>query len=516
VNQGTDRTDDAAPTLERSKLKEATLSGIRWVTIGRVAAEVVGFASLVALARLIPPAEFGRAAVALILKALAIALVSESFGTVLVQRRTVTRAHLQSAVLLSIGAGTLLAAATMMLAVPVLSGAFGRQTAELIQLGAPMFVIAAVAVVPHALLQRKLDFARISLAEVASIAVGAAVSVGLAVGGLDAEAIVLGAIAKMLVSSLLLFVFAPPPPPRWNRDAFHDITSFGLPATGSALLFTAVRNVDYAILAMKLSAAQVGYYYRAFQLGVQYQNKVSIIMRRIALPIYSRAAGLEDMRMLRGRIVRMHSTLIFPVLGLFIAVAPVMIPWLFGPQWEPSVLPAQILAVMGMSASVGTGTGPLILAAGKPRELLVYNVVHLALYAVTVYVTASYGLTAVCVGVLTVHMVTLIGGQYFLVQRLIGIPLRTLAVELRAPGIATMALLAVALPLARVLDAASPPIAICVTALGAGTVYLLMLRVLFPSTWGDLNMVVRRVLAPKRRRFAASKQPLADSPATVG
>ena len=85
---------------------------------------------------------------------------------------------------------------------------------------------------------------------------------------------------------------------------------FGGPASGAGLLHVAITNVDYTILAARLSAAQVGFYWRAFQIGVVYQDKISGIMMRLAFPIYSRTRDLDraappararDARARRGR-----------------------------------------------------------------------------------------------------------------------------------------------------------------------------------------------------------------------
>jgi O-antigen/teichoic acid export membrane protein len=54
--------------------------GVRWSAIARITSEVAGFASAVVLAHLIPPAEFGRVAIALILSVLATGLTNEGFG----------------------------------------------------------------------------------------------------------------------------------------------------------------------------------------------------------------------------------------------------------------------------------------------------------------------------------------------------------------------------------------------------------------------------------------------------
>src|SRR5688572_10568697 len=118
------------PDIERVEvsghdLKQAAVSGIRWVAAARVATEVVTFASAVALARLIPPSEFGEAVVPLILAPLAVILTFEGFGSALVQRATVSREHVEAAMLMSVAVGLALTVAVLAPAGPVAGYLFG-------------------------------------------------------------------------------------------------------------------------------------------------------------------------------------------------------------------------------------------------------------------------------------------------------------------------------------------------------------------------------------------------------
>ena len=82
-----------------------------------------------------------------------------------------------------------------------------------------------------------------------------------------------------------------------------------------------------------------GYYYRAYLLGVDYQNKFSRILVQILFPLFSRSGSIESMKALRARVIRANAAVVFPVLGVFILTAPVVVPFLLGSRWEPAVLP---------------------------------------------------------------------------------------------------------------------------------------------------------------------------------
>ena len=174
-------------------------------------------------------------------------------------------------------------------------------------------------------------------------------SVSLAFSGVNAEAIIAGALATTAVSSVLLFAASPFRPRLLRRrDAVGDIAGFGVPAALAGLVHVGFANADYVILAARLSPTSAGLYWRAFQLGVSYQEKISGIMLRIAFPLYARTTDRDELRRLHERATRLHATTVLPLLALLIVTAPVLIPWLFGPEWRGAIVPSQLLAVAGM------------------------------------------------------------------------------------------------------------------------------------------------------------------------
>ena len=87
--------------------------------------------------------------------------------------------------------------------------------------------------------------------------------------------------------------------------------------------------------------------------------------------------------------MRTHAVLLFPFLTTLIAVAPQLVSILYGSRWGPTVTPMRILAVAGLATVVGTGAGPLMLAANRPRRLLAFNAGVLAVYVVVLLIVAA-------------------------------------------------------------------------------------------------------------------------------
>jgi O-antigen/teichoic acid export membrane protein len=176
------------------------------------------------------------------------------------------------------------------------------------------------------------------------------------------------------------------------------------------------------------------------------------------------------------------------------------VPWLFGEQWEPAVVPAQILTVAGMARMINNQTPAVLLAAGKPRALLYFNLYRVLTLGVMVLVASSWGLSAVCVAVAIFQMMTLIGSYGLMLSPLVGVTVRQLFLDIAPAVLASSAVLALTYPLSEALAGAGVPVLILVAIVGiVGTpVYLAILRSTSRPAWDDLLLIFRRVLLPAR------------------
>jgi len=502
--------------VSRDSFKEATLSGVRWMMLTRGLSQVIALSATVALARLISPAEFGRAAIALIFLPLAGILTFEGFASALVQREEIDEHHRRAATLMSLLGGAALSAAVLALVPLAWRPLFGARTASLIALISPVFLLASCGSVSRATLWRRLDFRRIGLIDLIGLSAGNLVPVALALGGLRATALVIGALAQTLAISALLLIAAPAPLPRWHRRAQREIGGFGLPAALAGLVDVGFRNVDYAILAAQLPAAQTGIYWRAFNLGVVYQDKLSGVMMQLAFPIYSRTESRAELRRLHERAARVHAAVIFPLLASLIVLAPLLVPLLLGAAWTPSVRPAQILCVAGMIAAVLTGYPQVMLAVGRPKALLRFNIAMLFTYALAVALAARHGLIVVAIVVTGVYFGILLGVYRLLLARYVGITIRRLIPELGPAVAGCLALAAAGESVRHLLEPLlprAPTIAL------AGTVgilvYILALRTVSSATWRDLRALSARVLPWSRGAAPPTTASVAPSPASV-
>ena len=493
--------------LSTSELVEAGASGVRWVTLARVGIELVAVGSTVVLARLIPPADFGKFALVVMCMELSLAVPGEGIGSALVQRRSVSREHLEAGVLLSLLVSALLLVVTLLLAASVIPAVFGESTAALVELATPCFLLGALATVPSAVLKRRLAFRRLGLVELASTVVRCGAMLALAIAGLNASALVLGWLAGGVVGVCLVMASAPIVFPRWRPRAIREITGFGLPAATASLFWTAFRNGDYAVIGGRAGTYDSGLYWRAYQLAVEYPRKITNIMAQVAFPLLSRTTDLDTLLAIRRRMTRLLTVVVVPPLACLALFAPIAIPWLFGPAWSGAVVPAQILAAGGLASVMMDTIGPALMAAGHPKAILGFGVAHSTVYLGAVFLAVPLGLTTVSAVAAAVHAAFVFVAYGWLLGKLVDDPMRCLWHDIAAAVTSSVALVAVAWTVSWGIErAGGPDSAAMFAGAGLGTaVYLFTLRICFPDAWRDLSVLLRRVLPRVRLPRAVAR-----------
>jgi lipopolysaccharide exporter len=498
--------DDAAPA--RDTLREATVHGLRWISIGRTIVELMMMGSLVVLARLIPPAAFGPYAVAVIVQELAIGIQGQGVSSALVQRTTARLDHLEAGQAIGLSFGLVMTGVTYVVAGLVVKPVFGSATASLVALSSPLFLVYAIGTVPFATLRRRFAFRRLSLLDVANTSVRLSVSIGLAIAGLGAKSLVIAALAGGMVFNLGAWISAPPPLPRLRRQAMRDLLSYGTNASLAAISWVGFRNCDYAIIAARVGSLQSGLYFRAYTLAIEYQRKISDVMVTVAFPVLSRSASPEELQELRSQMVRVLTAVLFPLLTMLAITAPVLVPWLLGADWAPTVVPTQILALGGAATLVIDSTGVVLMASGRSRAMLGFGVAHFAVYAVVVWFVAPLGIEWVAVVAACVHTAFLFVSYALMLQGSLRESPPHVWRDAAPALVSSLAMAAVAVPASLLLSAAHAPAfgQLAVVTIAAAPAYLGALRLMFPSTWRDLMTVITRVVPfgklPRPRRGA--------------
>ena len=215
---------------------------------------------------------------------------------------------------------------------------------------------------------------------------------------------------------------------------------------------------------------------------------------------------------LRLRMVRILTVAVFPLLAGLVVLAPVVIPWVFGPDLGAGDR-ADADPDRRRRRDAGDRRRRRDADGRRSRAGAARRTAGRTSRSTPAWPRSSppQGLVAVCIGAVIVHLVFLVIAYGVLLQGACrASPARGSGETSPPPRSARFALLAVAVPLNSAANAAQLPVSIHVAVVGAAAAltYLLVLRAAFSAEWHDLIAIGRRLLP----RAAAASGARAEEP----
>jgi O-antigen/teichoic acid export membrane protein len=349
------------------------------------------------LARLLTPAEYGVAGMALVFSALALTLSDLALGVGLVQRPTISEADRSTVFWASLGLGALLAAGGIALAGPI-ADFYGEPAVEpLFVVLSLSFFVTALGRVPASLFHREMNFRAISVRIMAATLVSGVVGVVVAAAGYGPWALVAQSITLASVSTVCLWAFCPWRPRLvFSRASLKDLGGFGLKVSGSRIVDYLSQNSDRLLIGRFLGSAGLGTYSVAATIVFFPLTSLTVAVVDTLFPALSRIQhDRERAARLWLRATRFVAALVVPAMLGVVMVAPDFVGVLLGERWEAAVpvlqllaLAAAVLAVSGLALTVFT-------ALGRAGTVLAFAIFELVALVVSVAIGLRWGIVGV-------------------------------------------------------------------------------------------------------------------------
>jgi PST family polysaccharide transporter len=405
--------------------------------VGFVATQVVTLAAYVVLARLASPSTFGTFAAAAIIVTTGMFMTESGMTAALVQRRGLIDAAAATAMASTLVGGVLMS--LLALALSPLVGLFFRsaQIGEVAAALAGLLFIHAVAVVPGALLQRRLSLRPLLIVEpLAAAALGIASGLALA-AGLGVWGLTIGAYASAVVRTASIWLlggwrprFAGASWTLWRelaRYARHLVASEAIRQSGSI--------VTTAVVGRVLGTASLGQFRYAWRLAATGASVMSAGAYML-LPAFSHiAAEPERLRAAFERSLRVAALVVFPLTFLFLALGEPIAVLLFGEVWAEAGWVLMALSGVVAAGGVGSVASEVLKAAGRPDLLPRLHAVSALVPIVLMFALLSFGAVGVGLGI---SIGSGIAATYALVRAtaVVGGSMRVMLGQLRVPAAA--------------------------------------------------------------------------------
>lgn len=330
-------------------LSNTAARGAAITMAGQLVKFMVQVGSLVVLARLLTPADYGL--ITMVTAITGVALVLGDFGLSLaaIQARDLSQGQKSNLFWLNVSIGVASSVVVFACAGPIASFYGEPALRPVVHALAALFLLNGLTTQLRAELTRRMLFAKLATVEVASQAFGLAIAIAAALTGWGYWALVAQQIsisAGALVGAAVLARWVPSWPSRGRR--MGGLVKFGANTMGVQLITYVSNNVDSVVLGRVWGPAALGLYGRAFQLFTLPMQQLAAPLTRVALPVLSRIDDPSQyMRFLKRAQILLCYALIVGF-GWSAALAVPGIEVVFGTQWAGAGPIFQLLALGGV------------------------------------------------------------------------------------------------------------------------------------------------------------------------
>lgn len=406
-------------------LTKSAVRGVTWFGIAQIMAQVLRFASMIILARLLAPADFGAVAAAAIAQDLLLQLGDFGFSEAIVQRKNITSAHLSTSFWLGLGFGILFCILTVGIS-PVMGVFFRNElVGRLLAVSSVTFLIAPLRFVHGSLMRKELQFFRFSFADIGQSLVYVAATVAMAFAGLGAWSLILGGIAGQIALCILRWVLRPWRPSfLFKVQCVKDLWGFGLNLTGTRIVQFVGGKSDSLIVGRYLTVATLGFYNMAGKIPGLISQTMFMTLQRVAFPTFSVIQD-EDERLRRGFIMSQTyiSMLVLPLFVGLAIVTPELVRVVFGEKWTPSIVPMEILCITALASSLSVTAGPVARAKGRPDLELKIGLLGVGLIVPSLLVGIRFGMVGIAAGTAVTNVMVWLAIQV-VANRVIGLRIK--------------------------------------------------------------------------------------------
>jgi len=347
----------------------------------KVVSVVVTAAGGIVLARLLTPEVFGLYAILLFVITLGVRFSELGLGAALIQRRDLDLATGLSAAFTATFALALVLGAAIMAAAPLVArwpGVSSEVTAPVRWL-ALLVVLSSLRMPAMVLLERRLAYLPLTIAETADTVTFNVVALAAALAGAGLWSFVLGALAARAANLAVLWTATRwRPTLRWNRRELTPVLKFAILFQGSVLIGVAGDAVVPTFVTAWSGVAAVGFLNWAATLAFLPLQVVSIAGRVLFPALSSLQAEPERFAEATARALNRVTAVLYPAAALLLAGADPIVRLIFGEAWVPAVPAVRCFCLSAIIGGTSTIFVHALYGLGRPDVVFRLNLASAA------------------------------------------------------------------------------------------------------------------------------------------
>lgn len=372
MSQSEESSRFASTDAVRPHLRARSVRGAAALAVGAGGEIVIRFVSIVVLARLLVPEDFGLIGIVTALIAIAGMFSGLGLSTATIQRRDINHRQVTNLfwINLAIGAGL---TAVFCLASPLIAAFYDEpRLTPIVLVIATTFFWGSCTVQHEALLIRQMQQTRTASIRLGASCVSVAVAIALAAMDFGYWALVWQEVVRTFLVAAGVWLFCPwRPGLPYRKEDVRSLVRFGVELTLAQLLYVITINVDKLIVGKLFGVTAVGLYRQAQQLimvPIEQLNQPIASVAQPGLSILQKDAG--PYRKYYEKIVFLIGLATMPVSAFTMVYAPEIATVILGPAWTGAAPYIGIFAAAAFVRPVLGSASLVPITLGKSRRLL--------------------------------------------------------------------------------------------------------------------------------------------------
>lgn len=362
---------------------------------------VLQFGSIIILARLLTPEDFGLVAMVSVFVNFLNMFKDFGLSQAVIQSKEIKRGEVSSLFWINIGI-CLCISLSMLVVAPGVAEFYGREELVYVTilLGSGI-ALQSVGLQHRALLIRTMQFVKVEVVELVAMFGALGVAISLATAGYTYWALVWQAVSQALILSLGYIIACRWLPGKFSsfRECLH-LFRFGGGVFSSNLVNYFSRNTDNILIGRFIGANSLGLYSKAYQLLMLPMQQVTGPVTKVALPLLSRLQNdAIEFRRNYLRFLTLVTVINVPIIIYLGVFADIVVETVLGAQWLGMVDVFRCLVPAALMGATNVAVGWVLMPLGRVSKNFYLGLFSSVVFVISIVIGLNWGLLGVACAV---------------------------------------------------------------------------------------------------------------------
>ena len=331
-------------------LKNKAISGMFWSFLQRFGTKGISLLTMILLARILTPKDFGLIAMIMIILQISQAVIDGGFNLALIQKKDADDDDYSSVFYINL-IGSFILYVLVFFTADLISYFFDQPLlTKLIRVLSLVFIVNAFSFVQETKLTKEIKFKTLAIIHIPSVIFGGVVALVSAFGGLGVWSIVFMQLSTRLTYTIQIWIYSNwYPRLKFNWKKAKMLFSFGSKLLISNIVTAIYNNIFVVTIGRFYPVSSVGYYQNATNLTITPASTLTSALTGVFFPVFSQIQD-DNPKLKSGykRLLQDTFFLVCPVFVLSGLLAKPLFGILLGDKWLPAIPYFRWLCVVGV------------------------------------------------------------------------------------------------------------------------------------------------------------------------